>query len=412
MSVEAISWALNLAPVPVDRGGQPSSACKFVLVALANHAGPDGTGAFPSAATLVRYTGLSERTVRSCLDRLEAGGIIRRCDPEIVAARIKRADRRPKGWDLDLSLLRGDLTEADLAALEHQFPGVAARVAEVACPDDRLAADGVQSPHPAGAVDNWAAGVQPLHPGSGAGCNERSGGVQPAQSRGAVVAPEPYLEPSREPSARPSKASLAEDGPVADGGRAGEFFDALGPVWRLTAAQRARLAPAVLAALDEGWPPHGLAGFTGANTAGVRNPYAVLAARLSPAELPPPPTRSARPPWCGECDQVTRMLDYHGDTPRRCPRCRPHQVPGTIVGKTGVVADTAADLGHNRPGVSQGRTMAGMPLRLSDAQVAEDGSSPSRRAEPDPAKRLSCHSHIIESVFDIESVGKEPGDAD
>ena len=65
MSVEAISWALNLAPVPVDRGGQPSSACKFVLVGLANHAGPDGTGAFPSVATLVRYTGLSERTVRT-----------------------------------------------------------------------------------------------------------------------------------------------------------------------------------------------------------------------------------------------------------------------------------------------------------------------------------------------------------
>ena len=39
MSVEAISWALNLAPVPADRGGQPSSACKFVLVGLANHAG-------------------------------------------------------------------------------------------------------------------------------------------------------------------------------------------------------------------------------------------------------------------------------------------------------------------------------------------------------------------------------------
>jgi hypothetical protein len=47
VSVESISWALNLAPVPADRGGQPSSACKFVLVGLANHAGPDGTAAFP-----------------------------------------------------------------------------------------------------------------------------------------------------------------------------------------------------------------------------------------------------------------------------------------------------------------------------------------------------------------------------
>jgi hypothetical protein len=87
VSVEAISWALNLAPVPADRGGQPSSACKFVLVGLANHAGPDGTGAFPSVATLVRDTGLSERTVRTCLDRLEAAGIILPCDPDIVAVR-------------------------------------------------------------------------------------------------------------------------------------------------------------------------------------------------------------------------------------------------------------------------------------------------------------------------------------
>ena len=69
LSVEAISWALNLAPVPADRGGQPSSACKYL-----------------SVATLVRCTGLSERTVRTCLDRLEAQGIIRTCDPDIVSA--------------------------------------------------------------------------------------------------------------------------------------------------------------------------------------------------------------------------------------------------------------------------------------------------------------------------------------
>jgi Helix-turn-helix domain len=86
----------------LGRGGQPSSACTFVLVGLANHAGPDGTGAFPSVATLVRYTGLAERTVRTCLDRLEAKGI-QSCDPDIIAARIERADRRPKGWDLDLT---------------------------------------------------------------------------------------------------------------------------------------------------------------------------------------------------------------------------------------------------------------------------------------------------------------------
>jgi len=90
-SVEAISSALNLAPIPRDRGGKRNSACKAALVGLANHAGPDGTGAFPSVRTLVRYTDLSERTARIALDRLAADGIIRPCDPAIVAARIKRA---------------------------------------------------------------------------------------------------------------------------------------------------------------------------------------------------------------------------------------------------------------------------------------------------------------------------------
>ena len=146
MSVEAISWALNLAPVPADRGEQPSSACKFVLVGLANHAGPVGAGAFPSVATLVRYTGLSERTVRTCLDRLEAEGIIRPCDPDVVAARIKRADRRPQGWDLNLGEVRQDLAGADIVALERQFPGLAARLATTSQPLT-MRRTGVQPPH-------------------------------------------------------------------------------------------------------------------------------------------------------------------------------------------------------------------------------------------------------------------------
>jgi len=55
-----------------------------VLVGLANHAGPDG--AFPSVATLVRQTGLSDRTVRIGLDLLAAVGIIAPCDSGMVAA--------------------------------------------------------------------------------------------------------------------------------------------------------------------------------------------------------------------------------------------------------------------------------------------------------------------------------------
>jgi hypothetical protein len=325
VSVEAMSWVLNLAPVPADRGGQPSSACKFVLVGLANHAGPDGTGAFPPVATLVRYTGLSERTVRTCLDRLEAEGIIRPCDPDIVAARIKRTDRRPKGWNLDLSLIRRDLTQVGLAALEHQLPGLAARVAAAADPGAGDVAEGVQSPHSAGAVDNRADGVQPLHPASGTGCNQPTDGVQRAQPRGAAVTPEPSREPFLEPSAAtaPVREAAPASGVAAGGEPIGEFFAALGSRWPLTSAQRLKLTPAITAALDEGWTPSTLATFTRANTSGVHSPYAVLAARLSPAELPSPPARSERLPWCGQCDETTRMLDFHGDQPRPCPRCKP-----------------------------------------------------------------------------------------
>jgi len=327
VSVEAISWALNVAPVRADRGGRPSSGCKFVLVGLANQAGPDSTGAFPSVATLVRYTGLSERTVRTCLDRLEAAAIILACDPEIVAARIKRADRRPQGWDLSLSVVRDDLGEAGAAVLDRRLPGRGARSSTA-----RLANDGqsgeVQSLHPgldgSGAVDNPSRGVHHLHPAPGTGCNQGAGEVQLMQPRGAAVAPEPSKKPSAEPSAR--RAHLLEALPIDDrglSGPVGEFFAAIATSWRFTAAQRTRLAPVVETALNTGWTPTELAAFTGGSTDGVRNPYAVLAARLSSAELPARPVRPARPPWCGGCDERTRLLGFDGDASRPCPLCRP-----------------------------------------------------------------------------------------
>jgi hypothetical protein len=127
------------------------------------------------------------------------------------------------------------------------------------------------------------------------------------------------MEPNLEPSAAAREAPIAK----AAGGAISEFFAALGPNWQLTDPQRARLTTAVEAALSAGWTPNALAGFTGANTRGVRSPFAVLAARLSPAELPSPPACTTRPPWCGECDERTRMLGFDGDAPRRCARCRP-----------------------------------------------------------------------------------------
>ena len=316
VSVEAISWALNLAPVPADSGGQPSSACKFVLVGLANHAGPDGTGAFPSVATLVRYTGLSERTAGTCLDRLEAGGIVSPCDPGIVAARIKRAGRPPQGRALNLGMVRDDLAEADTVKLERQFPGLAARPAIMARPGPDDQADGGQPPHPAPEPASlritpparrgrctprgeWGATSTPT------GCNRRSHGVQRWHPN------RPGNHPPNRPPPPHARGAPATATTAGGGGPAGEFFAAPGDGWPLTATQRARLAPAVRAARGAGWMPH-----------------AVLAARLSPGELPPPRgPRLARPPWRGQCDQVTRMPGFDGDEPRPCPRCTPATTP-------------------------------------------------------------------------------------
>ena len=117
-----------------------------MLAGLAHHAGPDGTGAFPSVATLVHYTGLSERTVRTCLNRLAAEGIIAPWDPGIVAARIKRAGRRPQ--DLNLSLVRDALDRAALAVLDRHFLGLAVSLAAAAQPGADGRSGGVPSPHP------------------------------------------------------------------------------------------------------------------------------------------------------------------------------------------------------------------------------------------------------------------------
>jgi hypothetical protein len=160
MSVEAIAWALTRAPIPRDR--RDASSLAIVLVGLANHAGPDGRNAFPSNATLTEYTRLSARSVQYALRALEELGLIRPSDPEIVAAHIKRADRRPQGWDL---------------AMERRSSPPSTQVVHSA----------------SDAVDNAVSGVQALHPEHAAGVQTRRSGAQTATSRGARSAPEPSL---------------------------------------------------------------------------------------------------------------------------------------------------------------------------------------------------------------------------
>lgn len=135
-----MSWALSLPTESLK-----DSSARHVLLCLANYAGSNGTGAFPSASTLAQDTGLSERTVRYKLDDLENSGLIQKGNQAIAAVHIDRHDRRPVVYDLQL--LRG------------------------ANPAPRTKR---------GADDTT-------------GCNSQQNGVQPGTERGAESAPNPSL---------------------------------------------------------------------------------------------------------------------------------------------------------------------------------------------------------------------------
>ncbi|MFK0090667.1 helix-turn-helix domain-containing protein [Pseudomonas sp. NPDC090755] len=92
-----MTWALAIPKAALE-----NPAARHVLLCLANYAGSDGRGAFPSAGTLSEDTGLSERTVRVKLDELEKAGWITEGNQAIAAAYIDRRDRRPVVYDLQL----------------------------------------------------------------------------------------------------------------------------------------------------------------------------------------------------------------------------------------------------------------------------------------------------------------------
>ncbi|MFC7591651.1 helix-turn-helix domain-containing protein [Nonomuraea antimicrobica] len=316
----------------MDSNGTSSASCAAVLVGLATHAGPDGTGAFPSTRTLVRYTRLAERTVRTALDRLHAHDVIRPGDPAIVAAHIKRGDRRPQVWNLAMERVRTDLEPGELKALEVMFPGVTARVNAAKAAAGEAPVDNSR----AQPVDNRAGGVQHAHLVVPAGCSWGSDEVQAAQSRGVTVAPEPFSEPNNE-SPPASHASVGTSTPVDSRRPAGgdlecpeqvrtasihRFVAKLGPDWPLSRSQIRRLSPAIVEALTAGWEPGVLAEYVGANTTGVRNPYAVLVSRLADLPGPPRESRQANVHQRTVVEATTEEC-VHGDTrPGACALCR------------------------------------------------------------------------------------------
>lgn len=73
---------------------------KLVLVCLADHAGKDGTNAFPSVPTIAELCGVDVRTVRRTISALERRGLIRRGNQAAAADARIPLQYRPIVWDL------------------------------------------------------------------------------------------------------------------------------------------------------------------------------------------------------------------------------------------------------------------------------------------------------------------------
>lgn len=99
MSIQAMTWALEEAP---DVPAQLVST----LIALANHAGRDGSACYPSQETIAKYTRKTVRQVRRDLDKLVELQLIRPGDQRHVAH--FRPDHRPLVWDLAMDRKRPD----------------------------------------------------------------------------------------------------------------------------------------------------------------------------------------------------------------------------------------------------------------------------------------------------------------
>ncbi|MDQ3154740.1 MAG: helix-turn-helix domain-containing protein [Actinomycetota bacterium] len=283
MSLKAMNWVWDHSTA--------AGTELLVLLAIADNADDTGANAYPSTDTLARKTRLDTRTVQRVIRRLAERG--------------------------HLMVHRGGGRAANRYSIPLTTPQQP--VDNPPDPVDNPADSVDESPTPPAERHRWqiATGGTGATPGVAQLRHRRGGTATP---------PEPsYNRPRTTTPARSSTAATGDTPTTAGGGGKPleDVFDALGPAWPLSPAQRTRLAPGVAHALTAGWSPDGLAELLGANPHGVRSAVAVLESRL--ADLPPPldAPEPTRPAWCGSCDQHTRHRETDTGTPYRCPTCHP-----------------------------------------------------------------------------------------
>ncbi|QOH59923.1 hypothetical protein [Rhodococcus rhodochrous] len=128
MSLEAMTWVYTRAPIPkrTEKGEPSPGVLAAVLLCLADGYSEETGLAFRGIPGISARTRYDEKTVREAMRALEKYGLIRLAeDQSIVAATIKRADRRPNGYELSLHLdnYGEHLPEHDRAHRVHEMPG-------------------------------------------------------------------------------------------------------------------------------------------------------------------------------------------------------------------------------------------------------------------------------------------------
>ncbi|MEU1043899.1 helix-turn-helix domain-containing protein [Streptomyces sp. NPDC005897] len=116
MSTEAVTWAMDHAPMPRTEKGKPDTTARHILQVLAEHASPTGTGAHPSVLRIQYRTGYDRTTVQRALRRLEKGGLI---------AKDGTVESRTR-WKLAMDLRRPTTDWSDLEREEDEFRAAAA----------------------------------------------------------------------------------------------------------------------------------------------------------------------------------------------------------------------------------------------------------------------------------------------
>jgi hypothetical protein len=325
MSIETSSFVLGLSM------GRGNGIRKLILLGYANHTDKHGRGAYPSTRTIADYAECDVRPAQRHIGRLIDNGYLKEGDQRLVDHLDPRY--RPIVYDVATS----DEQVDQWASVDGPAAGSRARAAQagrrgghassLVNRGDNLTPLAEDASTQASRGDS----VSPLDTGP-RGDNDGGSGVTHHAARGDNRVTRTIQEAPQEPSSSysPSPARAAAANPAAAGGGhpAGSMIDVLGVLPEAVQDHPSVVASAIVRrvrALEQlGWQQARIRERL-ADIETADQPGAAALTRLADlSTLAPPRERPKRPPWCGDCDQRTRLREpVHDARVQRCPDCHP-----------------------------------------------------------------------------------------